>query len=293
MKAKRRIEEIVCCVGKASEALRNSARGGKRVSMVDVGADHGWVSYLAVARGYVDKVICSDISEKSLKKAQCLFESDKELLKKAEFRVGNGLQVLDLPTESVDICVIAGMGGAEMLKIIGERKCNAEGINIFILQLQHDELFVRALKAYTGLSIAYDKVVLDGKHVYRTIVAYDFVNCTRQNRYLCDKLKSVFDESAGASHSGLDIDFDIFGKNNLFDRSSGHVKALELLKELSNKIYSSITSGRKVASQDSDILEFLGALKKRIEYLDKILEYIQKESNTKNKENKSCRSKKS
>lgn len=101
------------------------------VVVSDVGTDHGYVAEKVSKFENVKKVIATDISEKSLSKLDNLILEKN--LSKIETRVGDGLN----PVDRADICVIAGMGGLEISKIItnqnkdknGEKKCN-----IFVLQ---------------------------------------------------------------------------------------------------------------------------------------------------------------
>ncbi|MFI3129407.1 MAG: class I SAM-dependent methyltransferase [Bacillota bacterium] len=84
--------------------------------LCDVGCDHGYVGFECLLRGIAGKVIFSDISAPSLEKAKSLLQGDGELLKRASFCVANGLD--GVSGIDVDACVIAGMGGEEIMKIL-------------------------------------------------------------------------------------------------------------------------------------------------------------------------------
>ena len=55
--------------------------------LVDVGCDHGKVTYEAIAQKKVNKVIATDISQKSLKK--CIDLIHKAKFENVEFRCGD------------------------------------------------------------------------------------------------------------------------------------------------------------------------------------------------------------
>ena len=80
---------------------------------VDVGCDHGYVSYEMLKRGKCRKVVFTDISEKCLLKAQKLLEPFiiKGLARGVVCDGFNGLN-------SFDLALIAGMGGMEIIKIL-------------------------------------------------------------------------------------------------------------------------------------------------------------------------------
>ncbi len=84
--------------------------------LCDVGCDHGYVGFECLKRGIAGKVIFSDISAPSLEKAKNLLAGEGELLKRAGFCVASGLD--GVREENVDVCVIAGMGGEEIMKIL-------------------------------------------------------------------------------------------------------------------------------------------------------------------------------
>ena len=271
MKARRRLEEILECAKKASDVIRDVC--GSDVILADIGADHGWVSHFSHVRGIADACICTDISKSSLLKAEKLFDVNPDLKGKVDFRVGDGFEVFNNDLNKVDICVIAGMGVAEILKIIGENKKNAGGIRIFVLQARHDEYFAKVLAKYCGLEIIFDKVILDRKHVYRTIVAVDFANCTLQQACVCDKLRLAFDEANGTDIQNLGIDFEIFGKNNLFDSSKEHAKAIDVLLEQAKGLKSNLEANSK-SLDDTDIQAFMQSLDSRIKNLKKIIAFL-------------------
>ena len=82
--------------------------------VADIGADHGKLSASLISTKRASKVIAVDISKDSLKKT---VELAKKLGVEIDARVGDGLSVIN-KEDGVDVVVIAGMGGYEILKIL-------------------------------------------------------------------------------------------------------------------------------------------------------------------------------
>lgn len=83
--------------------------------LCDVGCDHGYVGFECLKRGLAKHVVFSDISAPSLEKAKALV-GKSEFEQNASFCVANGLEGVDV--SELDSCVIAGMGGEEIMKIL-------------------------------------------------------------------------------------------------------------------------------------------------------------------------------
>ena len=84
--------------------------------LADVGCDHGKLSVAAVITGRAKKAYAIDISEKSLEKTS-LLAKEHNLSDRVIPLCGDGLTPLK---ENVDLVVIAGMGGNEIIKILTE-----------------------------------------------------------------------------------------------------------------------------------------------------------------------------
>jgi len=274
MKARKRIESILFAAGKVSDVIRSVQGADHNICLLDVGADHGWVDFFALKTGIADKCILSDISSQSLEKARKIFSLNPHLKDAVEFRVGDGLEVLNKSSDGVDICVIAGMGVDEILKIVGSKKACGRGVDVFVLQARHDEDFAVKLSEKCGLEVVFDKVVLDKGHVYRTIVAIDFANSALQRHGVCDKMRTAFDEANGKDISNLGIDFDMFGKNNLFDGSKEHMDALEFMISSNRSLKAKVEA---FGGHSNENTEFIRELDKRISCLEKIMAFIKEQ----------------
>ena len=122
--------------------------------LADIGCDHGYIGVSALLQGKAQKVLFSDISAPSLKKAQLLCER-QGLCDRAEFFVGNGLETINY----ADCVVIAGMGGKETIDIIKNRKFTPK---CFVLQPMRNLPEVREFVA-KDFKIEYDKITFDKK----------------------------------------------------------------------------------------------------------------------------------
>ncbi len=123
-------------------------------TMLDVGCDHGYISYEALNRGIAKKVVCSDISAPSLKKAQNLIGE------RGSYYVADGIP----KNVEFDFLVIAGMGGREIMKILEDRKPMRA-----LLQPMKNIDSLREFLVRNGYKIKSDEIIFDGKY-YNIIV---------------------------------------------------------------------------------------------------------------------------
>ena len=112
-------------MSKLPKRLQKIAELVTKRNICDVGCDHGKLSDYLLNNGMVDSVIVSDISAPSLQKAI-------DLLKKHNYKFESiccdGLK--GYSGRQVDQCIISGMGGDEIIKIISSSPIE---INSFIL----------------------------------------------------------------------------------------------------------------------------------------------------------------
>lgn len=168
MKSLRRIQAIADAVAFASEKF------DKKIVVADIGTDHGYVAEILSKSEFTEKVIATDISEKSLSKLQNLIKSNN--LTKIETKVGNGLDAI----EFADIAVIAGMGGFEITKMIDfqnktkpsnqsnnkrKNKCN-----IFVLQPAQNIVELRLWVMKHHYKILKDYTIQDTDRFYPILI---------------------------------------------------------------------------------------------------------------------------
>ena len=130
-------------------------------TFADVGCDHGYCTLYMLENGLCRTAQISDISAKSLKKAQALLSAYI-----AEGRVCpvvcDGLAGVDRGTEQV---LIAGMGGGLTIRILSEGEPLLSGFRELILEPQSDIDRVRAWLLEHGFFLAQENFVEeDGKY---------------------------------------------------------------------------------------------------------------------------------
>lgn len=131
-------------------------------SLVDVGTDHGKLPVAALLSGKVSRATATDISEKSLNKAKLLAEKEGVSL---HCLVGDGLKPV---REKADVVVIAGMGGAEIVKILREAPCRHRN---YILVPHKNAALVRGYLKEENACILRDIAVKEKDHFYFVIQA--------------------------------------------------------------------------------------------------------------------------
>lgn len=135
---------------------------GKVNRVADIGCDHGKVLGELHKNG-ASYLIASDISEPSVKKAEQLL---KELnCKNYSIRVGDGFSTLT-NADNLDLIIIAGMGGYEIVKIINNSKINLKKL---ILQPQNNVIMLRNFLIEHNFKIITDKVVEDKSKFYNVL----------------------------------------------------------------------------------------------------------------------------
>ena len=125
MKTYKRITKLKEAVNLVYDLLQ------KPITVADIGTDHGYLAEALSKTSYVETILASDISAKSLSKLEQKIEYKK--LKNIKTFVGDGLN----PIAKADVSVIAGIGGHEIIKILETQNKTESGNNkcdYFILQ---------------------------------------------------------------------------------------------------------------------------------------------------------------
>lgn len=190
--------------------------GLDNVIVADIATDHGYLAELLSRNDKISKVYATDISEKCLDKTNELIQRCG--LKKIETRLGDGLQAVG----KVDIAVLAGIGGYEIIKIIkkqnrlylGERKCD-----YFVFQPSKNAEDLRLFLIEENAQICTDFIVFSGGRFYPIIVA----NLKNKN----DTEKTTFNIYFGKTNSLENKDFIRFLERQIID-----LKFLENIDEI-------------------------------------------------------------
>lgn len=137
----------------------------KNINLADIGADHGIVSINYALNNPSNFVVGSDISKKSIEKAA---KTAKKLnLTNYYTTVGNGLA--PIKNFDIDVILISGMGGEEIIKIIDSNK----KYPFYVLSPQKNSDKVRLYLKNNNLKAIKDyKVLSDSKF-------YDIIVCTQ------------------------------------------------------------------------------------------------------------------
>ncbi len=135
-------------------------------TIADIGCDHGMTAISLIESGKAERVICSDISVKSLDKAR-RYASEKGLSERISFREGDGLSILK--ESEADAAVISGMGGELITRILGADKEKAPGI--LILSCNTMAHVLRQWLCDNGYGIEDEELIFEGGRFYPIILA--------------------------------------------------------------------------------------------------------------------------
>jgi len=141
-------------------------------TMADIGTDHGFLPIYLVEKEISPCAVMGDVSAHSLEKGRKnahMTVADMKTLEKLDFRVGDGLKVLE--SGEVDAVVIAGMGGKLMTQILGEDMEKTRSIKKLVLQPRNGQGKLRYWLVKNGFSIIKESLVREGKYICEVITA--------------------------------------------------------------------------------------------------------------------------
>lgn len=135
-------------------------------SAADVGCDHGKLAYYLVGTDRADKVIATDISEGSLKKARQL-AAENGVEERMLTRLGDGLE--PIASGEVDTVVIAGLGGDVISGILRRAFEEGKRFQSYVISPNTHPEKVRRTLVEIGQKIAYDGAVTCAGKLYTVI----------------------------------------------------------------------------------------------------------------------------
>lgn len=141
-------------------------------TMADIGTDHGFLPIYMAETGKSPFAIMGDVSGPSLEKGKRnarMMVKDLKTLEKMDFRVGDGLKVLN--SGEVDAVVIAGMGGKLIRDIMAADIGHTCSFKKFILQPRIGEGHLRKWLVNNGFKIISEDVVIEGDYIPEVITA--------------------------------------------------------------------------------------------------------------------------
>lgn len=133
-------------------------------NVLDVGCDHALLGIYLVKNKILDHLIVSDINANAIAGGLKNIKKYK-LDKKIDARLGNGLEVMDVHTDTV---VISGMGANTIIKILSHS--NLKQIKKLIIQANNDHFLLRRYLTFKGFYIAHECLVYEKGHYYINIV---------------------------------------------------------------------------------------------------------------------------
>jgi tRNA (adenine22-N1)-methyltransferase len=137
-------------------------------TLCDIGCDHGLLPAYLARSGRLRRAVAADISPGSLDKAKELINEYK-LNEIIETRLGDGLAPL-APGEA-DTCVIAGMGGMNIISILEAQPVTAAAFSQLILSPNRDQEKLRRFLHRAGFRINDERAVSERGVVYFIIDA--------------------------------------------------------------------------------------------------------------------------
>lgn len=150
-------------IGSRLEAIVDLCPSAKVIA--DIGCDHGYVAAELVVQEKADMVIATEKSQECLNKAILLADS-LNISPFVSFRLGDGFAALT-KHDKVKCAVIAGMGGAEIIKILMNKP---KHLYDFVLQPMKDAPMLRNYLIQNGFKIVVDKLVKEDDKYYDVIL---------------------------------------------------------------------------------------------------------------------------
>lgn len=174
-------------------AVANLA-GEARV-VADVGTDHGYIPVYLISSGKAEKAIAMDVNEGPLLRAKehiRQFHLDAQI----ETRLSDGL--IGLQPKEAEVLVIAGMGGALMMRILDEGKDAAHAAKRLVLQPQSELLSFRRYLMEHGYQITEEDMVYEDGKFYSMMAARWAQDGTR-NAYVEDDVRGEWAKIGSSS----------------------------------------------------------------------------------------------
>lgn len=140
----------------------------KNKRVADIGCDHAYVSIYLIEKQIASKVIALDVNAGPLKIARVNINNNG-MANLIETRLSDGAKQLH-PGE-VDTLLIAGMGGALMVKILTDSKEVVDSCEELVLQPQSEIFLVRRLVEEIGFKIVDEDMLIDENKYYTVIKA--------------------------------------------------------------------------------------------------------------------------
>lgn len=147
-----------------SQRLRAVADlAGNAEILADVGTDHGYIPVFLLNDGKIQRAIAMDINQGPLQRARVHIQQ-YDMEDRIETRLSDGLSELE-PGEA-DTIVIAGMGGALMMRILSQGEETAHAAKQLVLQPQSEIFAFRCFLTTHGYEIKAENMVYEEGKFY-------------------------------------------------------------------------------------------------------------------------------
>lgn len=157
--------------------------------IADVGCDHGKLSALLIEKGKVKRVVATDISLPSLKKAELLAkESEYDIVT----RLGDGFSPIE--TGEAECAVVAGMGAMQIVSILSNDIVKTRSFKQFVLSPHNYPEKLREYLNKSGFIIVKEKYIFErdlkrpGENGGRFYPVFMVINGT-EDRYTKDEIE--------------------------------------------------------------------------------------------------------
>lgn len=207
---------------------------GNRVA--DIGCDHAYVSIYLVENKIASRVIALDVNKGPLKKARenIVHYGLEELI---ETRLSDGAK--QIQPDEVDTLLIAGMGGALMVKILTDSKEVVDSCQELILQPQSEIFLVRRLLEGIEFQIMDEDMLIDENKYYTVIKAkkasglnqdaYEKEIHYRFGKILLEKRNLILKQFL---QEGLNVDNELIKELNNSDSLKAKERIDEIIKDI-------------------------------------------------------------
>lgn len=137
-------------------------------SVADIGCDHAYIAIYLIEEAIAPKVIAMDINKGPLQRADENIRA-KGYENRIQTRLSDGLDKLS--KDEVETVLMAGIGGALMIRILEEGKEVLEGVNELVLSPQSEINLVRKHLHDNNFAITEEKMIMDEGKYYVVIKA--------------------------------------------------------------------------------------------------------------------------
>ena len=189
------------------------------ITVADIGCDHGYISMYLVQNEIADRAIAMDIRKGPLEGADRNIR-EYGLDDRIVTRLSDGLK--GLSKNEADACVIAGMGGKLMMKILKDNEPLELGIKKGVLQPQSEICEFRRFLRDNGYHIADENMILDeGKYYFPMLVYFTSHRpdiYSSEGKCPLEDAMTIMVKETGASTEDAARICDTYGEHNLLKR---------------------------------------------------------------------------